>query len=79
MADLERTLAGLEQMRWREAHRASGGAKDEATDKLIRAHHAVVALKAAIANGPPEVVLHVDVDGYPLDPEHSWNQPKAQR
>jgi hypothetical protein len=53
----------LKQMRWREAHAASGAEKDLATDRLIRLHSAIVAIETTISEGSPEGVLDLDVDG----------------
>jgi hypothetical protein len=66
MSELTGRLTMLKQMRWRDAHAATGADNDSATDRLIRIHHAIVAMEAAAANGPPVEEWNVDINGWPL-------------
>ncbi|HEX8442242.1 MAG TPA: hypothetical protein VF631_01195 [Allosphingosinicella sp.] len=66
MGELRGRLEMLKQMRWREAHSADGSENNPATDRLIRLHGAIVAIEAAIAEGTPEGVSDLDVDGQGL-------------
>ena len=66
MDDLASRLSMLKQMRWREAQQATGGVNDQPTNSLIRLHQAIVTIEATVAEGPPEHVWNVDIDGLPL-------------
>jgi hypothetical protein len=68
MGELRGRLEMLKQMRWREAHCADGSESNSATDRLIRLHAAIVAIEATLAEGTPEGVSDLDVDGQGLTP-----------
>lgn len=76
--NIDETIAMLRQIRWREAQRATGGESDPATTSMIRAHQALEALEAAKKLGEPELTWKVDVDGYPLEPDHPWYRERAK-
>ena len=60
---LRNRLEMLKQMRWREAHAANGAENDAPTDRLIRLHSAIIAIEATLADGTPDGVSDLDVDG----------------
>jgi hypothetical protein len=66
MPQLRDRLEMLKQMRWREAHTATGAENDLPTDRLIRLHCAIVAIEAALAEGAPSGASDLDVDGHGL-------------
>jgi hypothetical protein len=66
MGHLRDRLEMLKQMRWREAHQATGAEQDAATDRLIRLHSAITAIEASIFEGVPTGVSDLDVDGHGL-------------
>lgn len=68
MSNLKGTLEMAKQMRWREAHKATGSASCDHTKETIRLHNLVLALEATAAGGVPDQIFNTDIDGYPLDP-----------
>lgn len=71
---LEEKLAMVRQIRWQAAKHATGARTDECTTELIRAHHAVLALEAVIADGEPATVLHIASDGHVPEPNTHWSK-----
>ncbi len=63
MGTLRTRLEMLKQMRWREAHEATGAENNLATDRLIRLHGAIVAIEATLVEGAPVGVSDLDIDG----------------
>jgi hypothetical protein len=66
MTQLRDRLEMLKQMRWREAHTATGAENDLPTDRLIRLHCAIIAIEATLADGAPSGASDLDVDGHGL-------------